>query len=177
MNMELDQEITLLERVRAGDDSAFLTLIDTHYDRIFNTAFQWLGNHADAEDLAQDVCIKIAKSVAKFRGDSRISTWITRIVINAAKDQLRKRRPTAPIDEHMDLEHTAPTARDQLEAQELWRLVRALPDKQRDAMLLVYAQDLSHSEAAQVMNCKESTVSWYIHEAKKQLKGVMSHDA
>jgi RNA polymerase sigma-70 factor (ECF subfamily) len=53
---------------------------------------------------------------------------------------------------------------------ELWRAVRSLPDQQRDAVLLVYAQDLSHGEAAALMGCSEKTVSWRLHEARKRLR-------
>ena len=57
----------------------------------------------------------------------------------------------------------------------LWQAVRALPEKQRDSMLLVYGEGLSHSDAADILDCAESTVSWHIHAAKKRLKGVLRH--
>jgi RNA polymerase sigma-70 factor (ECF subfamily) len=54
--------------------------------------------------------------------------------------------------------------------QELWQAVRALPEQQRDAVLLVYGEDLKHAEAALIMGCSEKTVSWHLHEAKKRLR-------
>lgn len=56
---------------------------------------------------------------------------------------------------------------------EIWAAVRQLPDQQRDAVLLVYAEDMSHAQAGEIMGCKETTVSWHIHEAKKTLRGLL----
>ncbi len=60
-----------------------------------------------------------------------------------------------------------------LVGRELWVAVRALPDQQRDAVLLVYAEDMSHAEAASIMGCSEKTVSWHLHAARKRLKSVL----
>ena len=58
-------------------------------------------------------------------------------------------------------------------AKELWRAVSELPEKQREAIMLVYAEDMNHADAAEIMGCKEATVSWHIHEAKKTLRGLL----
>jgi RNA polymerase sigma-70 factor (ECF subfamily) len=67
-------------------------------------------------------------------------------------------------------EESRPTQEDELALSELWQVVRQLPEKQRDAVLLVYAEHMSHAEAAEIMGCKDVTVAWHIHNARKALK-------
>jgi RNA polymerase sigma-70 factor (ECF subfamily) len=71
----------------------------------------------------------------------------------------------------------APEAEDAVAGQDLWRAVRSLPPQQRDAVLLVYAEDLSHAEAALILGCTEKTVSWHLHEARKRLKIILDQVA
>ena len=71
-------------------------------------------------------------------------------------------------EEEMILEATMPEQ--QAEARDLWLAVRTLPAQQRDAVLLVYAEDMSHAEAAEILACSTNTVSWHLHEARKALK-------
>ena len=172
----LDPE--LINRAKRGNRQAFSQLISESYDFIYRVSYQWMGNEADAEDLTQEVCIKLAKILKKFRGDSQFSTWLYRVIINQAKDLLRKksRRPKLT---HFDPEISENVASDSTqdkdeEAEELWNAVAKLPEKQRDTIRLVYQEGLNHSEVAQILNCAEKTVSWYIHEAKKSLKNYLS---
>ena len=166
----------LITSARAGDRTAFGTLIEDHYDLIYRTAYKWAGNKADAEDVAQDVCVKLASALAGFDGRSTFSTWLYRITLNAVRDLQRARgrrgrqvmalTRVSPEDHPPDQEEAATLS-------QLWRAVRGLPEKQRDAVLLVYAEDLNHAAAAEIMGCKEATVSWHIFEAKRALKGLL----
>ena len=167
----------LLARLAAGGDrQAFQTLIDTHYDFIFRVAFKWCGNREDAEDIAQDVVVKLARIVGSYDGRAAFSSWLYRVVLNAVHDMQRSRSRQARRGE--DLAETSaaevPAEQEQATLQnELWGAVRELPERQRDAMLLVYAQDKSHAEAARIMECRESTVSFHVHAAKKSLKKLL----
>ncbi|RUT34725.1 RNA polymerase sigma factor [Arsenicitalea aurantiaca] len=166
----------LLARARAGDRAAFTRLLELHYDLIFRTACKWSGRRSDAEDIAQDVCIKLATAIHSFDGRSTFTSWLYRVTLNAVRDMQRSsarhsRRAAALAAETEDAFPAEQEAA--AEAHALWAVVRRLPDKQRDAVLLVYAEDLSHAEAATIMGCKEATVSWHIHEAKKTLRGLL----
>jgi RNA polymerase sigma-70 factor (ECF subfamily) len=70
-------------------------------------------------------------------------------------------------------EEMGPEQEDRLRVDDIWRIVRELPEKQRDAVLLVFGEQLSQSEAAAIMGCKEVTVSWHIHNARKTLRGLL----
>ncbi|MHA6690864.1 RNA polymerase sigma factor [Devosia sp. A449] len=166
----------LVVRAQNGDPDAFSELLESHYDQIFRTAWKWCGNRADAEDIAQDVCVKLGAALAGFDGRSAFSSWVYRITLNAVRDLQRagQRRgkyadayaEVTPDEQPADQEEAA-TSR------QLWIAVRGLPEKQRDAVLLVYAEELSHADAAEIMGIREATVSWHVHEARKTLRGLL----
>lgn len=167
----------LAARAAAGDAAAFGTLLERHYDRIYRLAWRLVGSRADAEDVAQEVCVKLATAIRGWRGEAEPTSWLYRIAWNAATDMLRSRRRTRSTDpsELASLVDApiAVTPEDRVEGQELWQAVRALPPQQRDAVLLVYGEDMSHGEAAVVMGCSEKTVSWHLHAARKRLKTML----
>lgn len=163
----------LARRAAAGDRDAFGRLVARHYDRIFRLAWRWTGRRATAEDVAQDVCVKLAGAIRSYRGEAAFSTWATRIAYTTACDHMRAASRVhllAPADVMSLVETSGETPEDATIGAELWAEVRALPGQQRDAVLLVYGEDMSHAEAAQVMGCTEKTVSWHLHEARKRLK-------
>jgi RNA polymerase sigma-70 factor, ECF subfamily len=164
----------LAVKAAAGCRASFAALLDRHYDRVYRLAWRWTGNNADAEDVAQDVCVKLATAIKSFRGDSAFKTWVYTIAFTTATDRLRARQRIMPlalsdISALTDGASTSTPETDLIGA-ELWLAVRALPDQQRDAVLLVYGEDLSHLEAANILGCTEKTVSWHLHEARRRLK-------
>lgn len=170
-----DGDAELVKCALNGERQAFAELIGKHYDMIYRVAYRWVGTAADAEDVAQDVCIKLAKVLPQFEGRSLFTTWLCSVVINVARDALRKnnRRPTSDIED-VEAQLVSDDRPDEaVEALELWASVRGLPPRQGDAVLLVYAEGRTHAEAAQILGCSESTVSWHIHAAKKALRSLL----
>ena len=174
MRDRADQD--LAARAAGGCAAAFTALLERHYDRIYRVAWRLLGRQSDAEDIAQDVCVKLASAIRGWRAEAEFTTWLYRIAYNRALDELRSRQRvvTLPPSNMMAMiEAPAESALDPVEQHELWKAVRSLPDQQRDAVLLVYGEDLNHAEAARVMACSEKTVSWHLHEARKRLKAML----
>ncbi len=167
---ETAEESELIRRAQQGDRAAFESLVRSHYDVMYRIAFKWCGDRADAEDITQNACIKLARSIDSFRFRSAFSTWLYTLVITTAKDwaKARARHPSAEISENTRAE--APAADSAVYAHQTMAYIRTLPDKEKEALYLVFSEGLTHSAAAIVMQCKESTVSWYIHEARKKLK-------
>lgn len=166
----------LVRRAQNGDSQAFAELIEEQYDRIYRTAWRWCGNGHDAEDIAQDVCVRIGQAIHGFDGRSAFSSWVYRITLNMVRDWQRAgRRRSAHADAYAEIAPTAeaPVQEDVATGSQLWTAVRTLPEKQRDAVLLVYAEGLSHAEAAAIMGIKEPTVSFHVHEARKTLRGLL----
>ena len=163
-------------RAGQGCRASFSALLERHYDLIWRQAWRMLGSREKAEDVAQDVCIKLASAVRGFRAEARFTTWLHRIVYTTTLDALRAAQRMAPTEpseiirlaDHMQM--SAPRAGEDGDSDGLWTAVRSLPPQQRDALLFVYGEEMSHAEAASVMGCSEKTVSWHVHEAKKRLK-------
>ena len=174
--MEKTNDQELVDLAVSGDAAAFARLIESHYDMIFRVAFKWCADRDDAEDIAQDVCVKLGSVIHGFKGDAAFTSWLYRITLNAVRDFQRaaKRRTDniTALSVVVQKDHRPDPAMAMTQSQ-MWQKVRQLPPKQRDAMLLIYAEDLSHAEAAVILQCAESTVSWHVHEAKKRLKQEM----
>ncbi len=168
---------TLIERAQAGDRAAFGTLVERHYDYVYRVAFRWAGRRAEAEDVAQEVCARLAKALMRFEGAAAFTTWLYALTINVARDLARKSRSETAKAEAYAVHAFAMGEAEEDPADDpaaaLWAAVRKLPDKQREAVTLVYGEGKSHAEASDMMGCAEPTVSWHIHEAKKRLKTLM----
>jgi RNA polymerase sigma-70 factor (ECF subfamily) len=166
----------LIGLARNGDRQAFGELVERHYDYVYRIAWRWAGNRNDAEDIAQDVCVRLGKAIRGFKGEGAFTTWLYAMTLNVARDLRRKaKRDTAKAEAfgvHALIAGEADEAADD-PAERLWAAVRQLPDKQREAVLLVYGEGMSHAAAADAMGLAEATVSWHIHEAKKRLKQSM----
>ena len=135
---------------------------------MFKIAFKYCGNRTDAEDITQDACIRLARSIGSFAFKSAFTSWVYTIVINCAKDYYRSKKPETSL-ESGHIGAAAAEAETKTYANEILRQVYALPENEKTALLLVMSEGLTHKEAAIIMECKESTVSWYIHEARKKL--------
>jgi RNA polymerase sigma-70 factor (ECF subfamily) len=159
----------LVNMARAGDARAFEVLIERHYDAIFRMAFAWCRNQSDAEDITQTVCVKLARAIHGFSGKAKFTTWLYRIVINTAIDWQRQNKKPHHIelDEHSIA--TAPQAETQLLAKEMLARIDLLPEREKTALLLAAGEEMSHADIAAIMGVRESTVSWYVHEARKKL--------
>ena len=184
MAMMLDQGETsdsvLIGRAQKGDRAAFGELVERHYAFVYRVAYRWCGAKADAEDIAQDVCVRIGRAIRDYRGGGAFTTWLYALTLNAARDMKRKTaRETARVDAFsaemlIDGGAAVVVPADHIDPVDaLWEAVRELPGKQREAVLLVYGEGLSHAAAADAMAISEATVSWHIHEAKKRLKVLM----
>src|SRR5215203_5187994 len=95
----------LIARAAAGDPAAFQVLVEQHRTMVYRVAYQFAGNHHDAEDIAQDVFIKVYRSLARFRQDAQVTSWIYRIAMNACIDHRRRHSPAAaaPFGEEAEL--------------------------------------------------------------------------
>lgn len=166
----------LVRRAAHGDGEAFAAVIEAHYELIYRTAWKWCGNRADAEDIAQDVCIKLGGAIGGFDGRSAFSSWLYRITLNAVRDMQRAgRRRGLKASAYAEITpENIPAEQEAAATQgQIWEAVRGLPERQRDAVLLVYAEDLSHAAAAEIMGIREATVSFHLHEARKTLRGLL----
>ncbi len=165
------EERELIKKAQKGDRSAFARLIDVQYDTMFRYAHTYTGNTQDAEDIAQDAAMKLARSIRSFKFKSKFSSWLYVLVMNTAKDFYKKHNRQPVVVEQEVLENVAESGNQEQEhyARQVLDFVHNLPEGEKDALLLVMQEGLSHKEAAKLLGVKESTISWRIHEARKKL--------
>lgn len=165
-------ENALIRKCQSGNAEAFEQLLGLHYDTIYRFAYRWCGDQHNAQDITQLACIKLARSITQFEGQSSFTSWLYRLVINCAKDfyksptQHNKREES---DDKID-SSVSDNSEQRLYAQQILEHISQLQVDLKDTLILVYGTGLSHSDAADRLGVKESTVSWRVHEARKLLK-------
>ncbi len=173
-------ESALITAAQAGDEQAFEQLLEYRYDTIYRFAYKWSGNKTDAEDITQQACIKLAKGLKQYKHEAAFTTWLYRLVINCAKDWQRQQQrhvhePEYDTNSNSErstaLDTTAESHKGDLAIylNQLLAWIALLGEEFKETILLVFGEGLSHSEAATVLQIKESTVSWRIHNVRKKL--------
>ena len=164
-------ESEMIDLAMAGDAKAFRELLDIHYMTIYRMAFRFCGNQHDAEDVTQLACIKVADQISSFRKQSAFTTWLYTLVLNTSRDWRRAqgRHRHDGLEGAEEVASSGATPEQALSARQQLDRVQALPDAEREVVLLVFGEGLSHKQAADILGCAESTVSWRIHEARKKL--------
>ncbi len=140
-----------------GDPDAFAELVRRHRDRLWAVALRTLGEPEEAADAVQDALISALRAADRFRGDSAVTTWLHRIVVNACLDRLRRRqvRPTVPLGE---LDRPAPEPVDTDLVLDVRAALAALPEDQRLALVLVEMQGYPVAQAAEILGVPEGTI-------------------
>ncbi|MGH1375467.1 MAG: RNA polymerase sigma factor [Alphaproteobacteria bacterium] len=179
MMADMPEEETkqLIKRAQRGDANAFEALVNMYYEVMFKMAYQWCGNQRDAEDITQEACIKLSRGIHSYKGTSKFTSWLYRLVINTAKDWYKSQNRHAGTVELV--ENTASIddkAEEKLYARQVLEEVQKLPDAEKESLLMVMGQGMSHKEAAKLSGVKESTISWRIHEARKKLETIFGKD-
>ena len=181
--MTREQEETCIRQILNGDVNAFEGLVTAYEKNADNLALRMLGDPQDAEDVTQEAFLKAYQSLSSFRLDSRFSVWLYRIVSNLCLDQLRRRqrRPeqslTVENDEGEEAQQDVPDENFSPEALLERKLTReavrrgldALPDEQRQILLLRELEGMSYEEIGQALSLEPGTVKSRIFRARKRL--------
>ncbi|MDH3520744.1 MAG: sigma-70 family RNA polymerase sigma factor [Myxococcales bacterium] len=186
---EVDER-ALLQRLRAGENAAFAELIRRHGGRLLSVARRFLVSEEDARDAVQEAFISAFRSIDRFEASAMLSTWLHRIVVNAAlmKLRTRRRKPEQSIEEllpgFLENGHIArpaspwrKNALEGLEREETSALVRekiqALPEGYRNVLLLRDIEDFDTQETAQLMGISEGAVKTRLHRARLALRELL----
>ena len=179
MLMDTSDE-TLALAAAGGDRAAFAALITRHYDRIYGLCWRLTGSKAEAEDLAQDICASLPARVRGWRAEARFTTWLYRVVVNAAHDARRRNATrTRAADGWGDWELARQEGMEEDRAALDWlrsSMTRLSPEL-RDTVALVLGEDLTQAEAGLVLGVSEGTVAWRMSEVKKRLRAIAAEEA
>jgi RNA polymerase sigma-70 factor (ECF subfamily) len=188
-----DDDEGIAARAAAGDESAFETLVRRHQGRAYRLAYRLVGPDGDAQDAVQEAFLQVYRKLPSFRGEARFSTWLFRIVTNAALMQRRgrRRRPAESLEEYLprfdaDGRHEGTPAQlaaacgveerlDRTRLAEKARLaVDRLPDAYRAAFVLRDLEELPTAEVGAVLGLEPAAVRQRVHRARLMLRGYLS---
>ena len=183
----MSTEAILIEQLKRGDESAFKSIVDQWKDMVYNTALGIVQNETEAEDLTQDVFIKVYEKISSFKGDSKLSTWIYRITVTTALDFLRKKKRKKrwgglqsvfgdSDGEQMiipDFHHPGISLDNKERSAILFGAIGKLPENQKAAYVLNKIEGLSYKEVSEVMNTSVSAVESLMSRATGNLKKLL----
>jgi RNA polymerase sigma-70 factor (ECF subfamily) len=169
----------LIERCLGGDQDAWETIVRQHWRKVFNVAYKFVGRHEEAEDLTQDIFLKIFRSLGTFDRRANFQTWLISVSRNLCIDYYRSvRKERETIDRQVTAEEVGPVSLDAgplvaLEQRDLAELLRralqSLPDSLRTAVVMRDIQELSYQEIAGRLHLPEGTVKSRINRGRKEL--------
>jgi RNA polymerase sigma-70 factor, ECF subfamily len=169
-----DADAELVLQSQTGDPAAFEELVRHHQHMVHSLTYRMTGSLADAEDLAQETFIRAYEQIGSFRGTSKFSTWLYRIAVNTClnwrQGEARRFRLQTRAAEEFFTRQTGGESSSADESNEIRAALLKLPAKQRAAIVLTIYDGLNHAEAAHVLGCSETTVSWRVFAAKRKLK-------
>lgn len=177
--MEVDDR-DVIERCRAGDDNAFAELVDRYKDLVYGLIYRMVADRTLAEDLAQDVFLKVHRGIPYFRGEARLSTWIFRIVQNVCVQARSRRRADEPLDgpSRPDAPAREFGARDEAFAametrDRLTKALAQLPENYRMLVVAHYLRGVQYEALAEALNLPLGTVKTHLYRAKRRLRELL----
>jgi len=182
-------ESDAIQRAKDGDDSAFEYLYNTHSKRVFSICLRMLKNTSEAEDLTQQVFLRLFRKIGTFRGDSSLATWLHRVTVNAVLMHLRqKKKPMEAAVSNFDRsgdgsnETREPGSDDNsmlmaIDRLNLNRAIRQLPAACKRLFLLHDVMGYRHGEIARFLGCSTGSSKSQVHRARKRLRKLLQGEA
>jgi RNA polymerase sigma factor (sigma-70 family) len=168
--LEIDDR--LIRRAQEGDREALDALARRFYPGLRAFVARLVGPE-DAEDVAQDVFLRVSRGLETYRGEFRFSTWLFQIALNRARDVLRRRRPlSGPLPEPV----VEPLISRDADRVRLFAAVRRLPTDFAEPLLLVYQQGLPHAEVGEILGLSTAAVKMRVHRAIRQLRALLAEE-
>ena len=186
----LDRDAELMLRVKEGDDASFGILLDKHRSPVVHFLFRMIQNQAVAEELAQEVFLRVYRSRSTYEPTAKFTTWLFRIAthlaLNALRDGKNERSQERLDDDTGDMpvrqvSDRKPSVEQSMVHQarmaEIRRAIAALPEKQRAAVLMHKYEEMEYSQIAKVLGCSESAVKSLLFRAYETLRARLAHMA
>lgn len=176
--MRVTPEHELVERCRQGDETAFRELVDHYKGLVWGLTARSVPNRARAEELAQDVFLKVHKGLPYFRGESKLSTWIYRIVVNVLSQERPELATTSLDDDAEDRPKREPAADDRafgdmVMKDRLQKAIERLPVPYQVLVNGHYLKGIRYEDLAEALDLPLGTVKTHLHRAKRQLRRLL----
>src|SRR3954469_6323118 len=172
-------EQTLIERCRTGDDVAFTELVERYKDLVYGMIWRLAPDRTQADDLAQDVFLKVHRGLPYFRGEARLSTWIYRIVANVCTQARSRPVREAPLERGPESPPIEPPSIDgsfaDLELRDrLEKAIARLPEQYRFLIAAHHLHGVQYEALAEALNVPLGTVKTHLHRAKRRLRELLT---
>ena len=179
--MTTNDDQSHIDKILSGDTNAFSVLVNRYKDLVFTVALRMMKNREEAEEVAQDTFIKVYSKLAKFKGDSKFSTWIYRVAYNTCLDRLKKNKraqQTVEINEYTAHQiKTLDNALEHLETEErnatIKHCIDALPSEDSFLLTLFYFEEQSLEEISKIVNLKPNNVKVKLYRSRKKLATIL----
>ena len=167
----------LAQRLQSGDESAFDVLLERHKRPVLNFVYRLFGDEAEAEDVAQEVFIRVYQKIKSYRPAEKFTTWLFAIARNFCLDRLRhrQRHPTAPLESAPEPSAVSRDVQMREIGSTIAAAIQQLPEDQRTAIVLAEYHGQSHAEIAGIMGCSEKAVESRLYRAKIALRQQLAH--
>ena len=170
-----------IDKVLNGDANAFAVLVDRYKDLVYTLVFRMMKHKEEAEEVAQDTFVKVYKSLHKFKGQSKFSTWIYRVAYNTCLDRIKKNKRqqyTVTIDEYTEHQvKTLDNALDKIEEKERQQAIKdcleLLPSEDSFLLTLYYFEEQSLDEISKIVNLKPNNVKVKLFRSRKKLATIL----
>lgn len=170
----------LMPRVANGDSEAFRALADRHINRLLALATRLLGEPSEAEDVVQECFLRVWRHAGRWKPNAAVGTWMHRIAYNLCIDRIRSRRPTVPI-EPLDPPSNERPVDQRIQDTDIARRVglalAAMPERQRDAIVLVHYQELAARDAAMIMEISVEALESLLSRGRRGLRAALAPEA
>ena len=186
----IDYDAELMLRVKGGDDASFGVLLEKHRNPVIHFLYRMVQNQAVAEELAQEVFLRVYRSRASYEPTAKFTTWLFRIATHLALNSLRdgkNERKQESLDDMIDdqpvrqVSDNRPTVEQAMVYQarlgEVKKAIQTLPEKQRAAVLMHKYEEMEYSQIARALNCSESAVKSLLFRAYETLRARLAHMA
>ena len=163
----------LASRASCGDAAAFRAILERHYDRVFRVVYSVLSHQSESEDVTQEIWASLPKKLRQWRGDAKLTSWLHRIALNAAKDSIRRTASQTRIKAgyvEMETLSKGAIADTQIRLTWLQSALETLSDDLRATAALTLGEDMNFAQAAEVLGIAEGTVAWRMSEIRRRLK-------
>jgi RNA polymerase sigma-70 factor (ECF subfamily) len=168
-----DPDSPLLAAAAAGDETAFASLVERHYDIVYRVVWRVTSGHADTEDIVQEAFLKLWNNPAQVRHGGALRGWLMRVATNLAIDRAR-RKQASNLDDQPEIAASGPDALDQVlgdrSAGDINSALARLPERQRLALSLVYFENMSNIEAAAAMEISVEAIESLLARGRRALK-------
>ncbi len=178
--MQMESDIELMCRAKVGDDSAFTELMNRHYKGVVNYIYRFTNDKGNSEDLAQEVFLRVYRSLKRYKPQAKFSTWLYKIATNLCITEVKSRKNERSVSLDEMQENTGDLGDSKSEdpsdltfrremGSTIFEALKSLPERERVAIILCKYEDLPYEEVAEVIGCTIGAVKTYVHRGRMKL--------